>query len=458
MSRPVTFIAFLALCAAVVPAAAQPPAGTRGESAQNPFIENSAGRAMARITFASLDNCDSAGVCATDEFATTGLFLNGTYANTRANFGGDTSQADVSNSLLQLILSQSQTFPNASTASGFTFAIGTSDAPELESRLYGPLFGERALTNGRGQLSFTFNAQRLRFQTLNGSLIGNTDSGLLWGDLNIDPTGGGYAGICRMDINTTVYFAAANYGLRDKLDVSVSVPIVHTSVEGSNEFLDYTFRKNESTGAFELNDKFAVFAPQGRYHVEGTSTGLGDIGVGAKYAFVREADKGTAVSVYAKLPTGSLEDMTGTGETSVGGNFIASFERNGWSPHINLGGLVASGDVFNELNYNLGLSYRAVQDRLTIVGEIVGRRLFDVTQFRGERDLGFLTSPVTGEQFLVRDFEAVEEAVDSMFVALGVKFRLKGQLLATVFTVLPTTVAGLQVTRPTFNFGLNFAK
>ena len=54
--------------------------------------------------------------------------------------------------------------------------------------------------------------------------------------------------------------------------------------------------------------------------------------------------------------------MTGTGETTFGGNFIASFERNGWSPHMNVGGLVASGEVFNEVNYNLGLSYRAVQE------------------------------------------------------------------------------------------------
>ena len=60
------------------------------------------------------------------------------------------SQGDVSNSLLQLILSQSQTFPNVSTASGFTFQIGGGDNVELESRLYGPLFGERALTNGNG--------------------------------------------------------------------------------------------------------------------------------------------------------------------------------------------------------------------------------------------------------------------------------------------------------------------
>jgi hypothetical protein len=452
MSRSLTFATFLVFSAATLPAAAQV-----GKTPSQPYEESSAGRAMQRITFGAIDCPDKPTPCKDDAFTQLHIFENGTYKDTRANYGGNTSQADVANSLLQLILSQSQTFPNVSTASGFTFRVGGGNNVELESRLYGPLFGERALTNGQGQLSVTFNAQRLRFETLNGSLIGNTDSGLLWGDLGYDSSGDlGYTGICRMDINTTVYFAAANYGVRDKLDVSVSVPVVHTSVEGSNEFLDYTFEGNALAPIFDPDQ--GGFAPQGRYYVEGSSTGLGDIGVGAKYAFIREADKGAALSVYAKLPTGSLEDMTGTGETSVGGNFIASFERNGWSPHINVGGLVATGDVFNELNYNLGLSYRAVQDRVTLVGELVGRRLFEVSQFRAERDLGFLTSPVTGEQFLVRDFEAVQEAVDSLFVALGVKFRVKGQLLATVFTVLPTTVAGLQVTRPTFNFGLNWAR
>ena len=52
----------------------------------------------------------------------------------------------------------------------------------------------------------TFNAHRLRFQSLNGSQIRNVDSGLLWGDLGYDQFQSGYIGICRMDINTTVMF------------------------------------------------------------------------------------------------------------------------------------------------------------------------------------------------------------------------------------------------------------
>ena len=173
---------------------------------------------------------------------------------------------------------------------------------------------------------------------------------------------------------------------------------------------------------------------------------------------MRRAAAGVAVSVRASLPTGSLDDMTGTGELQTGASVIASFERHGFSPHLNVGVLAATGDVFTEMNYNLGLSYRAAENRVTVGGELVGRRLFRVTQFRGIRELGFLISPATGEQFLVRDFQAVEQDVNVVFAALGAKIRLTGQWLASVYTVLPTNVSGLQVTRPTLNFGINYAR
>jgi hypothetical protein len=164
-----------------------------------------------------------------------------------------------------------------------------------QSELYGPLFGERALTNGKGQLSFTLNYNRLRWRSIDGSQVRNDDEGVLWGDTNYDGSGGGYVGICRMDINTTVTFAAVNYGVHDQLDVSVAVPIVHTSVEGSNEVprlpvLNGHFVPTSSGSLF-------TFEPQGRYFVKGSSTGIGDIAVGAKYAFVKREGGGAAVAV-----------------------------------------------------------------------------------------------------------------------------------------------------------------
>ena len=226
---------------------------------------------MRRITFAAIDCTTGDPVCPNDAFTTSGLFANGTYQDTRLNYSGDLTQGDVSNSLLLLILTQSQTFPNPSTASGFTFRIG-SLVPVRESELYGPLFGERALTNGKKQLSVSFNVNQLRFRSIDGSSIRNGERGLLWGDTNYDNDGGGYVGICRMNIDTTVAFAAATYGLLEGLDVSVAVPFVRTSVEGSNEYLDYKYQN----GAFvPVDGSVFTFAPQGRYFVKGSSSGAG---------------------------------------------------------------------------------------------------------------------------------------------------------------------------------------
>ena len=59
---------------------------------------------------------------------------------------------------------------------------------------------------------------RLKFVSLDGSAIQSGQRGLLWGDTNYDGAGGAYVGICRMDITSTVFFGAVNYGLLDQLD------------------------------------------------------------------------------------------------------------------------------------------------------------------------------------------------------------------------------------------------
>lgn len=442
-----------ALLLFMIGVAAEQAHAQQGTSPATPFQETSAGRAMRRITFAAIDCIKGDFSCPADAFTTSGLFDNGTYQDTRLNYSGDLSQGDVSNSLLLLILTQSQTFPNPSTASGFTFRIG-GVVPVRESDLYGPLFGERALTNGKKQLSVTFNINQLRFRSIDGSSIRNGQRGLLWGDTNYDSNGGGYVGICKMDIDTTIAFAAATYGLLSSLDVSVAVPVVHTSVEGSNEYLDYQFKN----GAFvPLPDgSIFTFTPQGRYFVKGSSTGVGDVAIGAKYAFVRRTDAGAAITVRSSLPTGSLDDMTGTGEYQTAVGFIGSFERAGVSPHFNISYLAAGGDIFNELNYNLGLSYRLIPRRLTVGGEFVARRIYGVTEFTSGVQLGVLESPITHDLFAVRDFVAEKRDVNVFFFALGGKIRLTGGLLASIYAVVPAGNSGMQVQRPTFNLGLNY--
>jgi hypothetical protein len=220
-------------------------------------------------------------------------------------------------------------------------------------------------------------------------------------------------------------------------------------VSGSNEFLDYTL-----TGA---TIGPSTFEPQGRYYVTGSSTGVGDIVVGAKYAFIRRAEAGAALTLRTTLPTGSLEKMTGTGEPQAAVGFVGSFEKGDVSPHFNVGYRFAAGDVFDELNYNLGVSYRVVPRRVTLGFEFLGRQLRDVTEFTSRVELGVLQSPVTGEFFPVRDFVAETRDVNLLLFAAGGKVRLSGRALVSVFALIPAGESGLQVRRPTFNLGIDYA-
>ena len=255
-------------------------------------------------------------LCPDDAFTTSGLFDNGTYQDTRLNYGGDLNQGDVSNSLLLLILTQSQTFPNPSTASGFTFRIG-GVVPVRESDLYGPLFGERALTNGKKQLSVTFNINQLRFRSIDGSSVRNGQRGLLWGDTNYDSNGGGYVGICRMDINTTIGVCRGELrsagrprrqrrrsGRAHERRRFERVPGLPSSRMGRS------FRRRaDRCSPLRLR---AATSSRGRRPGSGTSRSVRNTPSSAG------SDAGAAVTVRTSLPTGSLDDMTGTGRVPDG--------------------------------------------------------------------------------------------------------------------------------------------
>jgi hypothetical protein len=418
-----------------------------GSSPATPVEETSAGRALDRITFGALD-CTGGSTCPGDPLL--GTFVTGTYQNARVNFGGDTTLADVSNSLRMLIATQTQTFPSPSTGGGFTFTLKGAPVPVRESELYAPLYGERALTNGAKNLSVTFNINKLRWRSVNGSDVRNSKEGLLWGDTDYDTAGSGYVGVCRMDIATTSFVAAGTYGLAEKFDISLAIPIVHTSVVGSNEFIDFS---DSGTSITQITTP----GVGGRYYVTGSSTGFGDIGIGAKYSFIRKAEAGAAVAVRTTFPTGSLEDMTGTGESRTSFDFIGSMERGKFSPHVNLGYVVSSGDLFNEFTYNFGTSYGIIPRRVTVAAELIGRRVFGVTTFDSTGDLGVVTSPYTRETFTVRDFQALEEDINLFFVAAGGKVRFTGNWLGSVFFIIPAGSSGMQASRPTLNFGINYA-
>jgi hypothetical protein len=95
-----------------------------------------------------------------------------------------------------------------------------------------------------------------------------------------------------------------------------------------------------------------------------------------------ERGGGLAVIGELRLPTGRKEDLLGSGETSYTTVVVGSVEPGRIAAHVNAGFTV--GGVADEVNYRAALNV-AASPRLTIVGELIGRRIAGVGAISVER-------------------------------------------------------------------------
>jgi hypothetical protein len=450
-----------AAAALILSATVAHAAGVPGSSAGNPYEESNAGRAWQRITFGAIDcgtDLSEAGAfCPNDAFSKSGLFVNGTYRDIRFVYAGAPAGGpNAADYLGNRVINQSQTFPQASSASGFTFTWN-GPTPTLDSEMFGPLFGNRGRTNGRGKLSATLSVQTLKWAKLDGSNVRNGEAGLDWGDHAYADFGSGpagYVGRCRMDIDSLTASAAFTYGITDRLDVSAGIPVVHTTIEGSNEFIDYVVL---SGGRISIDPADTGFAPQGRFYVKGSSTGIGDAMVGVTYALAKKERSALALTGRVNLGTGSFEKMTGTGETQWSFGVVGSHERKRFAPHFSASYFGANDDLFDEARGVVGLDVRAVPNRLTLSAELLARRLMGVQGFTEGPSLGSVRSPLTGETMPVRNYVAGRDDHNLYFTTVGGKWRAAGQLLITGFVLVPFGDSGLIAQKPSWNLGANYA-
>jgi hypothetical protein len=351
------------------------------------------------------------------------------------NVGGGAVVTPVSTNLVNTFLFQSQTFPNASSSAGFTFTWA-GGAP-IASELYGPLFGERGLTNGKGKLSATVSYQELSWATYDEQEIRLGTTGLNWGDL--EPEGlvpsDPYLGICNINLRSRVLVAALNYGLHPRLDVSAAVPYVWTSVSGTSEFTP--------AGSTTVGN-----LPPRTFATSSDASGVGDLSMALKWGMVDSGTFALALRGGATLGTGSADKMTGTGQNSFSGFAIAGWESGQVSLHGQVGYIGVTGDpdeatvlgvdVYDEFDYVLGLDYAPIPERLTVGGEFIARRLLDAPTFDSQS--------LTAE---VRSFNVY-------FFSIGAKVRLVQRLLGTAFFLIPAGDSGMLPRRPSFNAGLNY--
>ena len=91
----------------------------------------------------------------------------------------------------------------------------------------------------------------------------------------------------------------------------------------------------------------------------------------AKYGLLSSASSGLALAGEVRLPTGREQDLLGTGKAGFSALVIGSSEHGVLGYHGNLS--LSGGGLANEVAYR-GAVCVSASDRVTLVGELIGRR------------------------------------------------------------------------------------
>lgn len=335
---------------------------------------------------------------------------------------------------------QSSSFPLGSSSGGFTFTLDpTLGTLSRSTDSFGPLFAERALTSGKGKLTVGSSYVRSNWDRFEGHDLAT--EGIPFTLTHADSPGDNYfegdiiASNFFMDLKTETFAVFANYGVSDRLDIGVAVPVqrvdlnarVHTTIlplaTGGDRIPSHIF----ANGTLDA-DTFAT----------GSASGIGDIVLRGKLGLTTGDWGGVAAGVDLRLPTGDAEDLLGTGATQVKGFLIISGGKSRFSPHVNAG-YTFTGDsdtlgvLPDELDYAVGFD-AAPTSRVTFTADLVGRTLLkadrlvpveNVYRYRGPFDPPGTFTQSTTRSELTRE----EGRLNLLLGSVGIKVNPTGRLL-----------------------------
>lgn len=275
-------------------------------------------------------------------------------------------------------------FPLGASSAGFTYQVNSATGERtLKSLTFGPVFVDRAITNGKGVLNMGVAYQGAAFDTLQGLDLKNdgfpTQSQL--GTFVVDGSGVGDAWRTTLDINSHVGLFSGSYGITERLDIGWAVPFVSLSVRG--RFLrDYNGGRDWDANLLANGVPIRTIYP-GKTGTETVidkqidAQGLGDIQLRAKYAFGPSDGQRMHVSADLRLPTGDEENLLGAGKAAFRVTTGGTFPLGG-SAAFNVNGGYTSGGLTSEVNFSAGTEVAMLPSKqLTMTFEVMGQNLRD---------------------------------------------------------------------------------
>ena len=332
--------------------------------------------------------------------------------------------------------------PFAAATSGVTFSFETG-VPVPTAVSPGPIFGERAQTLGRGRFLVAAIVNGIAYNNIRGESL--DDLRFLFTHQNVgDPALGNptfendvIEVVTDIDLSLLVTSLMMTYGIADRVDLGVALPIVHASLSGASlaQVEPYQATTPHLFGTESAPSLIAVS------DADGSATGLGDVALRMKVNAYLGEEGGISIIGDVRLPTGDEENFLGTGATTLRVFAVASTTYGRFSPHLNAGYFYTNGENQpSRATGVLGFDH-LISESVTIAGELLGS--LQVGNFWALPDPVIFTAP----EVRTLELTSIPERKDHiMHASFGAKFSPGADLRIVGNVLVPLTKASIQPT------------
>ena len=297
------------------------------------------------------------------------------------------------------LASQLASVPLPSPASGFTYELDPAlGVFKRSTQSFGPILAERSETIGRKKFSLGVNYQYFTFDSIEGVDIHNVPA--VFTHDNASP--GGRADVVTtnngIDLKVGQFTAFLSYGLADRLDLSVAVPVVTVDMDVVSDATVQRIGTASSPATHFFSDPSAPggFGSHKRFENSGSASGIGDVVARLKAQPFKGGATGFALGVDVRFPTGDEENLLGSGAYGVKPFAVLSVSKKVFSPHVNVGyqwngksvlaGNVLTGEkksLPSQILYEGGLDI-GLTSRVTLALDVLGRRVLKSPRLQTE--------------------------------------------------------------------------
>jgi hypothetical protein len=255
--------------------------------------------------------------------------------------------------------------PIGASSGGETFRF-EGGAPVRTSISAGPIYAERAQTLGRGRLFVGLARTGLHYETLRGIPLDALRLTFAHANVDFPNCDAIFGGDCTaygvptfenetidfdldLDVQVDVTAFLFTYGVTDRIDLGVVLPIARTQIRGFSTATIVPFGTDGPPPHFFAGSEDAPILTASRF-TEGSASGLGDVSARVKVNLREASPVSVALLAEGRFPTGSEEDLRGSGAVALRGLGIVSARLGEFSPHLNVGyqyrGRALDPDVF----------------------------------------------------------------------------------------------------------------